>query len=79
MLPLCSQIGREEITIFSALFVVQSYLLKDACQAIPGLWLVCKPFIVGHSKPSPFDWTRAQAVPARFTVALWLRFPRLVL
>jgi len=55
MLPLCSQIGREEITIFSALFVVQSYLLEDACQAIPGLWLVCKLFIVGHSKPSPFD------------------------
>lgn len=48
MLPLCSQIGREEITIFSGLFVVQSYLQKDACQAVPGLWLVCRPFAMGQ-------------------------------
>lgn len=79
MLLLCSQIGREEITIFSGLFVVGSYLWEDACQAIPGLWLVCKPLIAGHSHPSPFDQTRATAGPGRFTVTPWLRFPLLVL
>lgn len=43
MLPLCSQIGREELAAFCALFVVQGYLRQDACQAIPGLWRVCSP------------------------------------